>query len=86
MELIDKPFENESEVAQIDQMTIENQLDKIQLYGSVEITKDKAGLLKVNQLLSFLQSISNSLKNQDLPENIKQDIQFNEGEIDNPFI
>ncbi len=42
METID-PFANESESLRLDDLTIENRTDKVSLYGSIEITRDKRG-------------------------------------------
>ena len=39
------PYENEIDSLKVgDDLTIENRLDKISIYGSVELTKDKEGL------------------------------------------
>lgn len=83
--LIEKPFENEFESATIDQLTIENQLDKIQLFGSIEITKDKAGLVLAEQLSHLFEDIIVYLKNRDLPDNINICAEKKECLIDNPF-
>lgn len=37
-------FENETDTLSVGGMSIENRLDKISIYGSLDITKDKSGL------------------------------------------
>jgi len=48
--MIEHLYENEEETFQIDQLTIENRLDRVQVYGSIELTKDKVGLEHARQL------------------------------------
>src|SRR3982074_444499 len=45
-----KPFKNEEESLIIDDLTIENRLDRVSLYGSVQLTRDKTGLQQARQL------------------------------------
>lgn len=37
-------YENETDSFTIGEMTVENRLDRISLYGSVDLTRDKVGL------------------------------------------
>lgn len=68
-----KPFENESETIAIDELTIENRLDRVAMYGSLDITKDKAGLEKARQLKSLIDGIVETLAAADLPDAITLD-------------
>lgn len=77
-----KPFANESETIAIDEMTIENRLDRIALYGSLDITKDKAGLEKARQLKAVLDSITETLAEHDLPDAVEMD---KSDSVKNPF-
>lgn len=43
METID-PFANESEVLQIGDLTVENRMFQVSIFGSIDITRDKPGL------------------------------------------
>lgn len=82
MSMLQSPFGNEAEQAEIDGMTIENRVDRISLYGSLEITKDKAGLEKAIQLSGLLNRIVGELVGADLPEKI---ITTPTTPVDNPF-
>lgn len=55
-------FENESEVEYIDGLTFENRVDRISLSGGLDITKDRPGLQRVNQMIAKLQSIAEVLE------------------------
>ena len=52
---IERPFENESEVALLGGLTIENRLDRISIGGLLDITADEAGLAAVGSLLGILE-------------------------------
>ena len=79
-----KAFENGTESHAIHDLTIENDVDRVNIYGNLQITKDQAGL----KAALALQAIMNQLVQQrqsesDLPEHI----QNNESdEIENPFL
>jgi hypothetical protein len=65
------PFKNEEESVTIDDLTIENRLDRIELYGSVQITKDKAGLRLAQELRQLLDATVKALEaEKDLPEQV----------------
>ncbi|TCM70995.1 hypothetical protein EC844_101271 [Acinetobacter calcoaceticus] len=79
-----KPFENDTASHGIHDLTLENQLDCINLYGNLQITKDQQGLQAAKVLQAFLNDVVSTLENQkDLPEKIS--IQ-NPQEIENPFL
>jgi hypothetical protein len=69
METID-PFANESEALQLDELTIENRTDRVSLYGSIDITRDKRGLELARTIKNLLDSIVKRLAQEDLPESI----------------
>ena len=69
METID-PFANESQSLEIDELTIENRTDRVSLYGSIEITRDKRGLELAQTIKHLLDSIVAKLAQEDLPESI----------------
>lgn len=77
-------FENESEVNTIDGLNIENRVDRIEMYGSLNITKDKSGLALAKQLIAQLQSIVMVLESEGeaLPDAIQT---VSPTEVDNPF-
>ncbi len=65
-----KVFQNESEVLQLGKLTIENRTDRVTIYGSLDVTRDKAGLQAVNELKSVIDSIVAFLGREDLPDKI----------------
>ena len=66
-----KPFENEEESLQIDDLTIENRLDRVQFYGSIHLTKDQSGLKMAKALKEILDLTVSALeKEKSLPEKI----------------
>jgi hypothetical protein len=79
------PFADDISSCQIDQLTLENQSDRLSLYGSVQITCDQHGLAYAKQLQDLLYSAIRYLEQQpDLPEQIALSA---EGDVlDNPFL
>jgi hypothetical protein len=69
METID-PFANESESLQLDELSIENRTDRVSLFGSIDITRDKHGLELAQRLKHLLDAIVTRLAHEDLPESI----------------
>jgi len=78
-----QPFQNESETLHIGELTIENRIDQLELYGSLAITRDQAGLQQALQLKALLDAAVLHLQNEkDLPEQVE----FKQPEeINNPF-
>ncbi len=78
-----KPFENETDSMAIDELTIENRVDQLELYGSLSITRDKAGLERALQLKALLDAaIAHLQAAPDLPDQMP----FRPTDsIDNPF-
>lgn len=75
-------YENETDSFEIDGLTIENRLDRISLYGTVDLTKDKEGYRKIIELKRIIDAAYAALKGKDLPDHI--DIKKPET-IKNPF-
>jgi hypothetical protein len=65
-----KPFANESDALTIGELTIENRLDRLELYGSVAITRDQAGLKLALALKELLDATVTTLKSGPLPNHI----------------
>ena len=77
------PFENETQSIQIDELTIENRLDRIELYGALVITRDQIGLQRALEIQTLINATVQSLQAQtDLPHALV--IKPSET-IDNPF-
>ncbi|MEY3721657.1 MAG: hypothetical protein RL618_2176 [Pseudomonadota bacterium] len=78
-----QPFQNESETLQIGELTIENRIDQLELYGSLAITRDQAGLQQALRLKALLDEVVVHLQNEkDLPEQVFFRASEN---VDNPF-
>jgi hypothetical protein len=78
-----QPFQNESETLQIGELTIENRTDQLELYGSLAITRDQAGLQQALRLKALLDEVVVHLQNEkDLPEQVFFKVSEN---VDNPF-
>lgn len=79
-----KAFENGSESHAIHDLTLENDLDCVSLYGNLQITKDQEGLKAAKVLQAFVNDVVQQLENTvDLPEKLQRD---NLDEIENPFL
>lgn len=49
-----RPYQNEEDSIAINDLTVENRLDRISVYGSLELTKDQAGLQRARQLKELI--------------------------------
>lgn len=79
-----KPYENGTESHAIHDLTIENDVDCVSLYGNLQLTKDRAGLKAAKALQALLNDVVQQLENTpDLPDKIQRD---DAQEIDNPFL
>ena len=65
-----KVYQNESESIEIGKLTIENRTDRITMYGSIDLTRDKAGLKAAQDMKATLDAIVAFLQNENLPEQI----------------
>jgi len=64
------PFANETDSLSIGELTVENRLDRISIYGSIDITRDKEGLALAETLQTLFNDIISSMKEGDLPDKI----------------
>jgi len=78
-----KPFENGNESSSIEDLTLENQIDCVSLYGNLQITKDQHGLQLAKQLQALVNAMVTELEKQPLPEKIQTKT---EQQIENPFL
>ena len=78
-----QPFQNETDSITLGQLTIENRLDQLELYGSLSITRDQAGLTLALSLKSVVDAAVHHLQAaKDLPAHIA----FRPtDDVDNPF-
>ncbi|NMW22208.1 MAG: hypothetical protein HKK67_11375 [Chlorobiaceae bacterium] len=64
------PFANETDSLSIGELTVENRVDRISLYGSIDITRDKEGLAYAETLQALFNDIIAKMKEGDLPDKI----------------
>ena len=76
------PFQNEEDSLIIDDLTIENRLDRLSLYGTLQITRDKVGLKYAQDLKAVIDAVVSALEAQTLPDQITV---IAPDETDNPF-
>ncbi len=57
-----RPFANESDSVSIDELTVENRVDQLEIYGSLSITRDKAGLERALRLKDILDAAVKALQ------------------------
>ncbi len=76
------PFENESSVLTIGGLTLENRTDRVSIYGSLDLTRDKVGLELARTLKANLDAVVTKLESEHLPEKIGQ---ASVVKVDNPF-
>lgn len=78
-----KPFETENESSSIYDLTLENQIDCVSLYGNLQITKDQVGLKAAKALQQLINDVVIALEKEELPVQIERKP---EQEIENPFL
>jgi hypothetical protein len=77
-----EPFANESDAVGIGELNVENRLDRVSLFGSVDITCDKAGLAKIRILKEIVDATAKALSQRELPDRVTVKPA---GKVDNPF-
>ncbi|ABK97812.1 hypothetical protein [Pelobacter propionicus] len=65
-----KPFANESDCLQIGGITIENRVDRVSIFGSIDITRDKDGLAAARELKTILDLTLTELERAELPDKV----------------
>lgn len=76
------PFRNESECLQIGGLTIENRVDRLSVYGSLDITRDKEGLAAARDLKAVIDLAVAELEKSDLPDRVTLE---QTEKVENPF-
>ena len=67
------PFKNESDAVTLGNLKVENREDRVAIYGSLAITRDRAGLAAAKALQSLLEAIIKELEaGHDLPVRIAE--------------
>jgi hypothetical protein len=76
------PFADESAVREIGGLTIENRVDRVSLFGSVDITLDKAGDARLRELEALVAGLRAAFDRQAvLPDRLPEPTL---GSMDNP--
>lgn len=76
-------YENETDSFNIGCMTVENRLDRISIYGSLDITKDKEGLDNALRMKRIIDASIDALKREkNLPARIEV---IGTDTVENPF-
>ena len=63
-------FKNESDCLQIGSLTVENRVDRVSIFGSIDITRDKEGLAVARELKSVLDLTLAELESAELPDKV----------------
>ena len=77
-----KPYENEADTFRIADLTVENRLDRISLFGSLDITLDREGLKKAQELKILVDATLAELERRELPQRI---VILPTETVENPF-
>ncbi|QXE88809.1 hypothetical protein KP003_03005 [Geomonas nitrogeniifigens] len=65
------PYQNEADCIQIAGLTIENRLDRVSVYGSIDLWKDKGGLEAAREMKRLLDHVVEQLEKSDLPDKVE---------------
>jgi hypothetical protein len=78
-----QPFANETQSISLGDLTIENRLDQLEIYGSLSITRDQAGLALALQFKQLMDdTVAHLQQAQDLPTRLSTKPTDS---VDNPF-
>lgn len=78
------PFADDAASISIDELTVENGTDRIALYGSLDLTRDKQGLAHARALAALLdQAIQLLEADRSLPDAVPPPVAA--GTVKNPF-
>ncbi|HWX01495.1 hypothetical protein [Collimonas sp.] len=64
------PFADESATLAIGKLNVENRLDRVSLFGDLDLTLDRAGLEHAKTLQALLDNVVAVLESQTLPDQI----------------
>lgn len=79
-----KPFANESDSLGFADLTVENRTDRVSVYGSIDLTRDKEGLRHARDLRDLLDRVVKALEaDKDLPDRVPPPEPTDT--VDNPF-
>jgi hypothetical protein len=64
------PYENEADVVEVGNLTLENRVDRITISGDVDLTADRRGLEQARLLQDLLARVVASLESRELPDSL----------------
>jgi hypothetical protein len=79
------PFADEAQARTISGLSIENGRDRIAVYGSLELHRDRTGLAQARMLKETFEAIVAALEQVDLPEAIGDEAEATPRTVRNPF-
>ena len=65
------PYQNETDCLQLGELTIENRLDRISIFGTIDLWKDKSGLKAAKELKSVIDQAITELEKSELPDKVE---------------
>lgn len=81
-----KPFQNHTQSTTIDALTIENQGERISIYGSLQIHQDQHSLEHAKILMKILEQTVITLESQSLAIKVQQNSNDDVDVVKNPFL
>ncbi len=80
-----EPFADDATVRSVGALSFENGTDRIAVHGSLDLTRDKAGLAQAKRLRETLAAIVKALEAGDLPEAVADMPDAAPTAVRNPF-
>lgn len=81
-----KPFADESTALEIRGLNVENRLDRVSLFGSLDLTRDKEGLAAARELRELVSNVAAELERLNDAGELPQTVETEKPElVDNPF-
>jgi hypothetical protein len=80
-----KPFADDSASTTIGELSAENGTGAVTLSGSLEITRDKAGLKRAQALKTLAEAICQELEAGELPDHVETQV-AKADDVANPFV
>lgn len=78
------PFANDAAVANLGSLSFENGSARIAIHGSLDITRDRAGLQRATALKALVDAIVTALSEADLPDEVAEETRGTT-RVKNPF-
>ncbi|TPG55743.1 hypothetical protein EAH89_14385 [Roseomonas nepalensis] len=79
------PFADEAASTSVGDLTIENRLDRVSVYGSLDLTRDRRGLEAARRLRSLLDAVVGALESEG--DRLPEELESKPGttQVPNPF-